>query len=290
MHSSFNDTFLSDKDLSKYVSNDKIINLKNLANIAKEAKLSSKHLYKDFNGVNAVGNISLLQNPIVAIVGTRYPNQYSRYYTASISKELSRIGFSIISGGAIGIDCIAHSNSMEKSIMVLPCGININYPKENTNLINNIRQNALVLSEYKPDCMPYKHSFLERNRIIIALSDIVIIPQADLKSGSISSANLTNALQKPLFVLPHRINESLGTQDLLNKNRANCIYDIKSFIESLCKIYHLDSIIESKDEIIEFAMSGGLFQEALNKFGDKVLEYELEGKIKRNGIYICTGD
>lgn len=284
---SINERYLSAKDLESYIDSKYLNVLSDIPNVAKSANLSSKHLYKDFKGLHIAGNLELLKSPKVAIIGTRTPNQYTKHYTATLSAQLSTRGFVVLSGGAIGVDSIAHANSGTRSIMVLPCGLNVNYPKENARLIESKRQNALVLSEYKRDFMPHKHSFLERNRIIIALSDFVIIPQADLQSGSMSSANLCFALNLKPFVLPHRLNESLGTQELLSKNRALCIYNANDFVREMCEIYKLDSI-ESVDEILAFARSNGLFSEALRLFGDKIFEYELEGKITRNGIYITT--
>ncbi|RVY45316.1 DNA-processing protein DprA, partial [Helicobacter pylori] len=74
---------------------------------------------------------------------------------------------------------------------------------------------------------------------VIALSDAVIIPQADLKSGSMSSARLAQKYQKPLFVLPQRLNESDGTNELLEKGQAQGIFNIQNFINTLLKDYHL---------------------------------------------------
>ncbi|RDU66686.1 DNA processing protein DprA [Helicobacter didelphidarum] len=279
-------TFLTPDILQQYVSESTLQTLQNIRTIAKEAKLSSKHLYKDFQGIFAQGNLDLLKQPKVAIVGTRTPNQYTKYYSSYLATELVSMGCVIVSGGAIGVDSVAHQNSKEKSIVVLPSGVNMNYPKESAKILDFIRTNGLVLSEYEYDFMPRKHSFLERNRIIIALSDIVIIPQADIRSGSSSSANLSVALGKPLFVLPHRLNESLGTQELLDKNHARCIYNIESFFQITREYFKLDSMEIEHDELIEFAKNHGSFDVALEKFGDKVLEYELEGKIKRVGHYI----
>lgn len=284
-----NDTFMPLSALQNHIDSAKLALLNSISDIAKKANLKAKHLYKDFSGLYVAGNLALLQKPLIAIIGTREPNQYTRHYTAMLSRELSR-SFAIISGGAIGVDSIAHANSGKNIVMVLPCGINLNYPIQNSRLINFARESGLVVSEYERDFMPHKYSFLERNRIIIALSDAVIIPQADLKSGSMSSALLTYALKKPLFVLPHRINESLGTHSLLAQDKARCIYDIRAFVESLRTQYGMQCESEEGDEILEFARSNGLFSEAMKRFGDKVLEYELEGKIMRNGIYIGIGE
>ncbi|TLE08792.1 DNA-processing protein DprA [Helicobacter bilis] len=278
--------FLESSALAKYLSMDKIALLDDLIHKAKENNLKSKHLYKAFNAVFARGNLSLLKKPKVAIIGTRSPNQYAKQMTTQLANTLSQKGFVIVSGGAIGIDSIAHLNANNNAILILPCGIDAIYPKENATLINNLAQNGLVLSEYSGTYKPMKHTFLERNRLIIAWSDIIIIPQADIKSGSSSSANLAITLQKPLFVLPHRLHESRGTQELLHAQKAQCIYDIESFVTNLCEIHNIAHTQEIKDPLLEFAYNNGLFEDALKLFGDLVFAYELEGKIKRNGLYI----
>lgn len=278
--------FLKKDTLANYLEADKISLLDTLIDIAKSSNLKSRHLYKEFNGIFAQGNLSLLNKPKVAIIGTRTPNQYAKQMSAQLANILTTKGFVVVSGGAIGIDYIAHVNSNNKAILILPCGISTNYPKENIQMIENLRQNGLVLSEYNGTYTPMKHTFLERNRLIIAWSDIVIIPQADIKSGSSSSANLAIALNKPLFVLPHRIHESRGTQELLQANKAKCIYDIESFVKIACKWHNLP-YEQNEDPILEFARANGLFEDALKLFGDMVYTYELEGKISRNGIYIA---
>lgn len=278
--------FLESSALAKYLSMDKIALLDDLIHKAKENNLKSKHLYKAFNGVFVRGNLSLLKKPKVAIIGTRSPNQYAKQMTTQLANTLSQKGFVIVSGGAIGIDSIAHLNANNNAILILPCGIDAIYPKENATLIKELAQNGLVLSEYSGTYKPMRHTFLERNRLIIAWSDIIIIPQADIKSGSSSSANLAITLQKPLFVLPHRLHESRGTQELLHAQKAQCIHDIESFVTNVCEIHNIAYMQEIKDPLLEFAYNNGLFEDALKLFGDLVFAYELEGKIKRNGLYI----
>ena len=273
-------------DKEKYISRDKLDLLERIPSISKEKNLYGKHLYKDLGNLSYMGNLALLQKPIIAIIGSRSPNQYAKHYTTMLSSKLALRGFSIISGGAIGIDTLAHRHVESSAIMVLPCGIDICYPKENKDLISKVAKSGLVLSEYELGFMPNRHHFLERNRIIIALSDIVIIPYADTNSGSISSARAAVALDKTLYVLPHRMNESLGTQELLATHKAEAIYDVESFINHLCEKFNMKTQEIESDEILEFARSNGLFDEALRRFGNKILQYELEGRIRRNGGYI----
>jgi DNA processing protein len=115
-----------------------------------------------------------------------------------------------------------------------------------------------------------------RNRIVVGLSSAVIIAQADIDSGSIRSAELSIAQNKPIFVLPHRVGDSEGTNRLIKESKANIIYDIDDFIESM-GIKKLSNNIN--DEVIEFCMKSVSLDEALIRFGDIIYEYEFMGKI-----------
>lgn len=222
------------------------------------------------------GNLNLLAKPLkIAIIGTRKPNAYTKNFISILAKKLSQANVVIVSGGALGTDIIAHAAAIPNTIMVAPNSLDMIYPSSNANIINLIAKDGLILSEYEKNYSPKSYSFIQRNRIVIGLSDIIIIPQADEKSGSMQSAAMAIKQKKPIYVLPHRINESLGTNSLLANNLATAIYDIDMFLNSL----NITSI--QKDEIIEFCSLAPSFEEAFEKFGDKILEYEIEGKIKR---------
>lgn len=232
-----------------------------------------------------IGNQKLLNKFKVAIVGTRSPNQYTQMITATLAKKISKYAV-VVSGGAIGIDFIAHTNSMPNTIMISPSSLDIIYPKENTKLIKEIKEKALIISEYKSPYFPKKYSFIERNRIVIALSDIIIFPQGDLKSGTNHSAKIAIELNKPIFTIPHRYKESELSDFLIQNKKANVIYDIDNFIkDNIPK----SKIIESKnDEILEFCKNAISYEIALEKFGDKILEYELIGLLERKNNMIVT--
>lgn len=233
-----------------------------------------------------LGDVGLLDStPKVAIVGTRKPNTYAQVQTTLLARALSEIGATIISGGALGIDILAHQAALPRTICVLPSSLDRFYPKSNAAIIAQIATHGLLLSEHEQNHQPQAYHFLQRNRLIIALSDIVIIPQADRFSGSLSSANISKKLNKPLYTLSHRIGESLGTQDLLLSGTAKPIYDIGVFVREIAVRFGLASgagEAESQDdEIICFARENPSFEEAFLRFGDRVLEYELLGKITR---------
>jgi DNA processing protein len=131
-----------------------------------------------------------------------------------------------VSGSALGVDAIAHQYANNNTIAVMANSLDIKYPIFNSKLIRNIYQNSLALSEYQDTTEPTKYSFINRNRIVVALSKILIIAQADLNSGSLRSAEYAIKYNIPIYVLPHQIGESLGTDKLLQDGIAKPIYDI----------------------------------------------------------------
>lgn len=229
------------------------------------------------------GDTSLLDiSPKVAIIGTRKPNQYTQIQTTNLAKSISQAGGVVVSGGALGVDIIAHSAALPRTIMISPSSLDTIYPASNSKTIFQIATNGLILSEYENNKTPQKYDFLHRNRLVIALSDIVIIPQADKASGSLYSASLALKSKKPLFVLSHRIGESLGTQDLLLEAKAEAIFSIEAFLQKIgLQEPILDSASGDYAEILDFCKGSPSFEEAYLRYGEEILALELEGKITR---------
>lgn len=159
-------------------------------------------------------------------------------------------------------------------------------------MIEKIAHNALILSEYEHGYMPHKYSFLERNRLVVGISDIVILPQGDLRSGTSSSARFARELKKPIFTLPHRYNESTLTNALLARGEAEAIYNIDDFVKKyIAKNASLQDLATpnqsnlkkpaQSDEILAFCAKRPSFEDAFAKFGNKILEYELSGLLVR---------
>ncbi|RUT51469.1 DNA-processing protein DprA [Campylobacter fetus] len=244
--------------------------------------LSLKKLKKPVNKLYYKGNLELLNFPKVAIVGSRKCTSYTKNIVLSLASTLKNYGICVVSGAAIGTDIHAHEGAFPNTIAVFGNGLNNIYPAQNSKMIEKIYKDALAFSEYEPNTFATPWSFLERNRIVVALSDAVIIAEADIKSGSMSSARLALDMGIPLFVLPQRFNESNGTNDLLSKNRANLIADFDEFAS---KFGSLNSDL-SKDDVLEFIKINQNFDECYARFGDVLYEYELEGKISIDGVYI----
>ncbi|MDD3324977.1 MAG: DNA-protecting protein DprA [Sulfurospirillaceae bacterium] len=222
-----------------------------------------------------IGNLSLIQKPKIAIVGTRKPINYTKSLTYEIAQKLSHVGVCIVSGGAMGVDAIAHQGSgFANTIMVSGTGLDIRYPAVNQNLIKEIETQGLVLSQFPENTPSAKWNFPLRNEVVVALSQVLVITQADLKSGSMRSAEFAMKMGKPIYVLPHRIGDSDGTNMLLKQNLATPIYDIDTFVSQFGTLQD-----EAEDTFLQYCKSNPLYNDATQKYGEKVFEYEFLGKI-----------
>ena len=227
----------------------------------------------------ALGDISLLKKRKIAIVGSRKASFYAKEMTKKIANELSLRDVVVVSGGAMGIDASAHYGAFPNTIAILATSLDNLYPKINEKLLFDISKKGLLLSEYEVGAKITKYSFVLRNRLVVGLCDALIIAEADTDSGSLRSAEFAQSFNKPIYVLPHRLGESLGTLDLVKNDKAKTVFDIDEF----CNIWgskNVESSLNAKDEIIEFCKCNSNLNICLEKFGDKIYEYEIEGKIK----------
>ena len=167
------------------------------------------------------GNIQKLnENKSAAIVGSRKSTYYGKNISNLISRELSTYNINIISGLAAGIDGFAHKSCLDAegyTCAVLGSGIDVIYPKKNTDLYNDIGRKGCLLSEYMPGTPPYAYNFPYRNRIISGLSDIVIVIEAGYKSGSLITANAALNQGKDVMAVPGSVfsEMSKGTNELI---------------------------------------------------------------------------
>lgn len=198
-----------------------------------------------------LGNIELLDTTSIAIVGTRRVTRYGKDVTEKFSRELTLNGFTIVSGMARGVDTIAHKeclNNESKTIAVLGSGIDVVYPKENKDLYADIAEKGLIISEFPLGTEPLAFNFPQRNRIISALADAVLVTEAGLKSGSIITANMALDLGKDIFAIPGSIfsEQSLGTNQLIkdsnNVMMTTCTNDILTHFNICEREFVVDSI------------------------------------------------
>lgn len=182
----------------------------------KEIKDYPKKLY-------VKGNISLLEKPAIAIVGSRDIDEYGFEQAKRFSSFLSQKGLTVVSGLARGIDTVAHTYSKDKkgkTIAVLASGFDYIYPEENKSLYNEIlEEGGCVITEWESNTKVDMHRFPKRNRIISGLSVATLVIEAKYKSGSTITARYAKNQQKPVFCIPGNIDKvrSGGTNRLISE-------------------------------------------------------------------------
>ena len=194
-----------------------------------------------------------------------------------LAQALTKRGVCVVSGAAMGVDAIAHEGAgVENTIAVVANGLDIRYPVVNQKLIEAIENNGLILSQFKDNFRATGWSFVVRNELVVALGDILIVTEADLGSGSMRSVEYALKMGKEIFVLSHRIDESLATNALLNEEKATAIHDIESFVSRFGQVPQEEL---AKDDFFYFCQNSPTFDESIEKFGERVYEAELEGLI-----------
>ncbi|MCX7997158.1 MAG: DNA-processing protein DprA [Patescibacteria group bacterium] len=178
------------------------------------------------------------KDPSIAIVGTRRPTSYGRSLATDFSRELSRQGVPIVSGLAYGIDATAHTAALENSgvtIAVLGSGVDAPYPNGNISLANKIIEyGGILISEYPPGTPPRKFHFVQRNRIIAALSRGVLVVEGTASSGALITAEFALQLGREVYVAPMPLNSELSVApNSLARNGATVVYDPSDILHDL---------------------------------------------------------
>ncbi len=183
------------------------------------------------------GTLQALQNPAVAIVGTRIPSNYGRLVAEKFARVLAQNKFAIISGFARGIDTIAHKTALQNNaftIAVLGNGIDVVYPPENIGLFKQMVEHGLILTEYPMGTRPDAGNFPKRNRIISGISIGVLVAEAGAKSGALLTALYANDQNREVFAVPGSVlsAKSAGCHKLI-KEGATLVEDPQEIVEAL---------------------------------------------------------
>ncbi|WP_062267122.1 DNA-processing protein DprA [Endozoicomonas arenosclerae] len=160
-----------------------------------------------------IGNVDLLKEPQLAVVGSRRPTPLARRLAQELAMELSRKGLVITSGMALGVDAAAHQGvigSYGSTIAVLGTGVDVVYPRSHGDLYQAIAMQGAVVSEFPLGTAPNPGHFPRRNRIISGLSLGVLVVEAALNSGSLISARLAAEQGREVFAVPGAVANPLS--------------------------------------------------------------------------------
>ncbi len=200
------------------------------------------------------GNLSVLKNTkSVGIVGTRNPTNYGINNAKDIASLLAEYKVNIISGFASGIDTSAHVGALKKgkTVAVLGTGVDVIFPKENKDLYERlIKEDNLIISEYYPGITGSPWNFPQRNRIISALSDAVLVIEGGLQSGALITARFAIKYGKPLFALPGPIDSpaSNGPNILIKSGVAELLTSVDEILEKIGENKQIKLGLKMEDE------------------------------------------
>ena len=251
----------------------------------------------------AIGNIEILNQLGIAVVGSRTNTQYGEKMCKIFTKELVEYNLNIISGLAVGIDSIAHKTCLKnggKTIAVLPCGLKNIYPKCNIPLAHEILENdGVLLSEYENDVEADSNKFRERNRIVAGLGIGTLVVEAGNRSGTSITARNTMLQGKPVFSIPSNLDNIKGktTNDII-KNGGHLVTSVEDIINKYNnikfkkrKVKHTNIYLDIPQELLdvykvidyipkdinEISIKTGL---SINEVNYKIMMLQIENKIQ----------
>ena len=174
----------------------------------------------------------------VAVVGTRRPTAAGIEAAQMIARGLAQAGFVIVSGLAIGIDAAAHRATLEAkghTIAVIGSGMDLNYPKSNLALRRRIDAEGTIVTEYPEGVPPLQHHFPLRNRIIVGLSEAVVVVEGSIKSGALISGRIALDANRYVFAVPGSIRNpyAAGPNELIRCQEATPITDVQHIFDEL---------------------------------------------------------
>jgi DNA processing protein len=189
----------------------------------------------------ARGNVDLLQELAIGIVGTRRPTAYGTTVAARVAKDLACAGLTIASGMARGIDTAAHRAALEVgrgsgggTIAVFGCGVDEVYPSENRKLAEQIAKDGLIVSEFPMATPPYPQNFPIRNRVISGISLGILVVEGGQYSGSAITAKLAAEQNREVFAVPGNITSKMSWgPNLLIKQGAKLVQEWNDVVVEL---------------------------------------------------------
>lgn len=175
------------------------------------------------------------QERVIAVVGSRDSTNYGNSATADLVTGLVAREYTVVSGGAYGIDAQAHRSALATAredhplptLAVLACGVDRYYPAGNEDLLREIAREGLLISEVPPGSSPTRYRFLQRNRLIAALSSVTVVVEARWRSGALSTAHHAANLGRAVGAVPGSVYSanSAGCHRLLRDGSAVCVTD-----------------------------------------------------------------
>ncbi|MEU3140565.1 DNA-processing protein DprA [Nocardiopsis alba] len=182
----------------------------------------------------------------VGIVGARAASPYGEYVASELAHGLAERSFTVVSGGAYGIDGAAHRAAMTtgRTVAVLACGLDVDYPRGHAGLFTEVARHGALVSERPVGRTPRAPDFLIRNRLIAALTSGTVVVEAGRRSGALNTAAHADELHRVLMAVPGPVTSatSVGCHRLLKEGRAVCVTGVDDVVEQIAPLDELSTM------------------------------------------------
>jgi DNA processing protein len=253
----------------------------------------------------------------VAVVGARAATGYGSQVTSDLAYGLAEHGWTVVSGGALGIDSAAHQGALAaegRTVAVLACGVDRPYPASNAGLFERIADTGLLISEWPPSAEPLRHRFLIRNRVIAAATRGTVLVEAAARSGATQTLSRVLALRRPAMVVPGPVTSamSVGCHEILRSHPdATLVTGLPHVLEAVGRVgeyfadtprgpeHRRDSLDEESALVLEAIPARGVVspEDLAAKAGLAVRTVlrrlsllELAGLVKRRDGFVALSD
>ena len=187
-------------------------------------------------------NLAGLFAQSVGVVGTRHATKYGHMATKDLVAGLGGHNYTVVSGGALGIDTAAHTTAMDvhtPTVVVAACGPGEHYPRSNKALFERVvATGGALMTEYPPSVTPDRHRFLTRNRLVAALTLGTVLVEAPFRSGALNTLKWVNVFNRTAMAVPGPVTDaqSLGANLAIQNNEAEMVLNAGQIHEQLSAV------------------------------------------------------
>lgn len=249
------------------------------------------------------GNVATLKKQMISMVGTRHSTMAGMKFMSELAFEFAEHNFAVVSGMAMGTDTAAHIGALRadgdmQTIAVLAGGVDYIWPLENESLYYEIIERGVVISEMPIGVNPLASNFIQRNHWIAGLSELLIIGEADEKSGSMSTARFANDYGRRVFAVPGHPSDSrsVGPNSLIKNGLATLCMSVNDFFGD-GKNVNIKKSSEPGNDILDKlgmipvseSVLANLVKKSVAEIRTDLVMLELQGLIrKQDGGYVLN--
>ncbi|MBD5400327.1 DNA-protecting protein DprA [bacterium] len=248
------------------------------------------------------GNVDTLRRCAVSIVGTRHATGPGMGFVRNMAREFAARGIAVVSGMAMGTDTAAHMGALDadgttQTIAVLAGGVDYIWPLENESLYHRIMERGAIISEMPVGFVPQATNFVQRNRLVAGVGDKLILGEADLKSGSMTTARFAKEYGRDLWAIPSHPADSraMGPNSLIATGAAKLCSGISDFFGPIKKTGRDNKISNPENILLDaigaIAVSESVLAEIVKKSISEIKRdlviLELQGLVRKtDGGYV----